>query len=223
MKVALCGPFSVPVCLGGPSSESRDDYEAKLPQACSFYRQVARLAEQHGVTVALHPHSHHTSLVLTPGEYDRLLTATAAAGIMFNPDTGHLFRGGHDRHGLLREVPRADRPRPPEGRRRGGSWQPLGKGVLDFPALLRWLEQSAIRAGSSSEEESEVVWQDPTRASPTIGPICVVGLLIVRKGRHDGDAATCSSARGPALQGTLVLPESGQGAGGPPLPRFRQL
>ncbi len=54
------------------------------------------MAAKHGVTVAVHPHSHHTSLVLTPAEYDRLLAATEAAGIMFNPDTGHMLRGGHD-------------------------------------------------------------------------------------------------------------------------------
>jgi len=156
--------FSVPLCLGGPSSASRDDYGTKLSQACRFYHQVAQRAGQRGVTVAVHPHSHHTSLVLTPEEYDRLLAATEAAGIMFNPDTGHILRGGHDPmacfrkhqarivHVHLKDVDAA------------GRWQPMGKGVCGFPALLGWLAGIGYQGWVVAEEESEAVWQNANRA-----------------------------------------------------------
>ena len=162
--VQFAAHFSVPVALAGPASESRDDYEAKFAQVCRFYRQVGDMAKKQGVTAAVHPHSHHTSLVLTPPEYDRLLAATADAGIMFNPDTGHMFRGGHDImatfdkyrerivHIHLKDVG-AD-----------GSWQSMGRGVIDIPALLGWIEKVGYQGWIVAEEESEVVWQDPARA-----------------------------------------------------------
>jgi len=156
--------FSVPLCLGGPSSASHEDYEAKFSRACRFYQQVAQRAGQRGVTVAVHPHSHHTSLVLTPEQYDRLLAATEGAGIMFNPDTGHMLRGGHDLmtglrkhqarivHVHLKDVDAA------------GRWQPLGKGVCDLSPLLQWLVDIGYRGWIVAEEESEAVWQDANRA-----------------------------------------------------------
>jgi sugar phosphate isomerase/epimerase len=73
--------FGVPLCLGGPSSPDRrewvrperSEWEAKLAQALRFYAQVAGRALKSGVSLAVHAHSHHTSLVLTASEYDRLL------------------------------------------------------------------------------------------------------------------------------------------------------
>jgi sugar phosphate isomerase/epimerase len=162
--VRFAAHFSVAVALAGPASASRDDYEAKFAQVCRFYRQVGEMAGRQGVTAAVHPHSHHTSLVLTPPEYDRLLAATEDAGIMFNPDTGHMFRGGHDLmatfdryrqrivHIHLKDVG-AD-----------GSWQPMGKGMIDIPALLEWVERVGYQGWLVAEEESEIVWQDPVRA-----------------------------------------------------------
>jgi sugar phosphate isomerase/epimerase len=164
MGIHFAVHFSVPLCLGGPSSESHEDYEAKFAQACRFYRLVAERAGRRGVTVAVHPHSHHTSLVLTADEYDRLLAATEAAGIMFNPDTGHMLRGGHDLldsfekhrarivHVHIKDVDTA------------GHWQPLGQGISDYPALLRWLGQAGYRGWLVAEEESDAVWHDAARA-----------------------------------------------------------
>ena len=146
--------------LAGPSSPSRDDYERKFAQACRFCNEVARRAKKLGVTVAVHPHSHHTSLVLTGAEYDRLLAATEASGLMFNPDTGHIFRGGQDlleccrRHGQrvvhvhCKDVDAQDH------------WQPLGRGICDFPGLVKWLAEIGYRGWLISEEESELVWKD---------------------------------------------------------------
>ncbi len=162
--VRFAAHFAAPLCLGGPSSASHDDYDAKFAQACSLYGKVAELAAPRGVTVALHPHSHHTSLVLTPEQYDRLLAATEAAGLMFNPDTGHMLRGGHDLlatlakhharivHVHIKDVDTA------------GHWQPLGKGISDLPGLLRWLGETGYRGWVVTEEESDAVWQDASRA-----------------------------------------------------------
>ncbi len=160
----IAAHFSVPLCLGGPSSESHDDYEAKFSQACRFYAEVARRAREHGVTVAVHPHSHHTSLVLRPEEYDRLLSATEAAGIIFNPDTGHMLRGGHDLLATLRKYRSRIVHVHIKDVDAAGHWQPLGKGTNDLGSLLRWLAESGYQGWVVAEEESDAVWRDAARA-----------------------------------------------------------
>jgi inosose dehydratase len=162
--IRLAAHFSVPLCLGGPCNESRDNYDAKLIHACGFYAQAVHRAGQHGVTAAVHPNSHHTSLVMSPAEYDRFMAATAGSGLQYNPDTGHLIRGGcdvltifkkyRDRivHVHLKDVDA------------GGNWQPLGQGVCNLPALLDFLRQTGYDGWMVAEEESHLAWQDPNRA-----------------------------------------------------------
>ncbi len=152
--------FSVPVGLAGPSSSSRDDYEQKFACACRFYNEVAERGRKLSVAVAVHPHSHHTSLVLTGEEYDRLLEATATSGLMFNPDTGHIIRGGQD----LLDCFRRHRERIIHVHCKDvdaqARWQPMGKGVCDFPRLFRWLDETGYRGWLICEEESDLVWRD---------------------------------------------------------------
>jgi sugar phosphate isomerase/epimerase len=156
--------FGAVLGLGGPSSHSRDHYDHKLDQACRFYAEVARRGRDLGVTVAVHPHSHHTSLALSAAEYDRLLAATADAGLMFNPDTGHILRGGHDPldclkrhrrrivHIHMKDVDAQDR------------WQPMGAGITDTASILRWLNEIGYPGWLVIEEESDGARSNPAGA-----------------------------------------------------------
>ena len=162
--IRFAAHFSVPLCLGGPCSPSRDNYDAKLTQACGFYAKAARRAAESGVTAAVHPNSHHTSMVMSPVEYERFMSATAASGLKYNPDTGHLVRGGcdvmaifqtyRDRivHVHLKDVDA------------GGNWQPLGQGICDLPKLLEFPPADGYDGWMVAEEESQLAWQDPNRA-----------------------------------------------------------
>ncbi len=152
------------LALGGAASPTREDYDAKLARACGFYSEVARRGAELGVEVVVHPHSHHGSLLESAEEYGRLLEATADSGLGFNPDSGHIVRGGQDlltcigthvkriRHVHVKDV------------RPDGTWAPLGGGVCDFPGLFRLLGQAGYGGWIVGEEESELAWQDPARA-----------------------------------------------------------
>ncbi len=79
---------------------------------------------------------------------------------MFNPDTGHIIRGGQDmlecvrRHaGRIAHVHCKDVDAQ-------GHWQPMGRGICDFPGLVRWLESIGYRGWLVVEEESDLVWTD---------------------------------------------------------------
>lgn len=79
---------------------------------------------------------------------------------MFNPDTGHIARGGQDvvscfrRH---RERIVHVHCKDVDGR---GQWKPMGKGICDFPRLFEWLRKTAYSGWLISEEESDFVRRD---------------------------------------------------------------
>jgi sugar phosphate isomerase/epimerase len=156
--------FGAVLGLGGPSSPDRADYDAKLAQACRFYAEVARRGHDLGVTVAVHPHSHHTSLVLSGAEYDRLLGATEASGLMFNPDTGHILRGGQDALACLKK----HRDRIVHVHTKDvdahGRWQPMGDGLTDIAGILRWLSDIGYPGWLVVEEESDGARENPAAA-----------------------------------------------------------
>ncbi len=156
--------FGVPLCLGGPSSPDRSNREAKLAQAVRFYGEVRRRAQERGISVLVHPHSHYTSLVLTGEEYDQLFEAVAPLGIGFNPDTGHILRGGQDvmdclkRHrSLVRHIHIKDVDAK-------GNWMPLGQGITPLAELLGWLESEKYSGWLVIEEESGAVRPEPSAA-----------------------------------------------------------
>ncbi len=156
--------FGIPLGLGGPSSQDHDRRQDKMAQALRFYAQAARRAQAYGVSLLIHPHSHHTSLVLTADEYDQLLTAVAPLGIGFNPDTGHILRGGQDVMACLQ------RHRPQIGHVHikdvdaNGSWAALGQGITPLAELLAWLEQTGYAGWVVIEEESAAVYPEPSAA-----------------------------------------------------------
>ena len=156
--------FSVVLGLGGPSSNTRQDYEAKIEQAVSFYQEVARRAQLRGIQLAVHPHSHFTSLVLNAAEYDHLLSRIEPLGIRFNPDTGHILRGGQDLmdclgryRSLISHVHVKDVDR--EGR-----WTGMGRGITPVSQLFGWLEETGYAGWVVIEEESDEARQDPAAA-----------------------------------------------------------
>jgi sugar phosphate isomerase/epimerase len=156
--------FKIVLGLGGPSSPTRQNIQSKLSQAVKFYQEAAGRAEKYGVTLAIHPHSHHTSLALSAEEYEFLLKAIEPYGIQFNPDTGHILRGGQelmdcltryqDRivHVHIKDVDKENQ------------WAMLGEGITPLLPLLRWLEEINYSGWVIIEEESNRARVDVNQA-----------------------------------------------------------
>ena len=149
---------SATIMSGGPRRE-------KFEAAARFYNEAARRGARAGVPVAVHPSSHHGTLLLTRGDYDELFSRLEPETVGWVPDTGHILRGGHDildtlsahrdriRYLHLKDVDRS------------GEWQMLGAGACDVPAVI-----AAVRAAPEFngwlvvEEESEQAGRDPAAA-----------------------------------------------------------
>lgn len=115
----------------GPTDE---DY-AKLAAGLDL---VADIAEAEGLDATYHPHL--GTIVERPDQLERLMPLTR---IGFCPDTAHLAAGGGDPAALIRKY--QDRVRHvhlkdyvPEP----FSFQPLGKGTLDFTDILHAIKES---------------------------------------------------------------------------------
>jgi sugar phosphate isomerase/epimerase len=162
--LAFARAMGVPLCLGGPAAPSRQDYDHSFAQAVRFYRAVAERGAAAGVIVCAHPHSHYGSLVESAAEYDALLAATEDAGLMFNPDAGHIVRGGQD----LMDCLRRHRSRIAHVHIKdvdaAGKWQPLGCGKIPWREVLDFLRDTGYTGWIVAEEESDAAHADQAAA-----------------------------------------------------------
>ncbi|MCW6507008.1 sugar phosphate isomerase/epimerase family protein [Lichenifustis flavocetrariae] len=155
---ALVSFGSATIMSDGPRSQ-------KFELAARFYNGAAERGARAGVQVAVHPSSHHNTLLFTRADYDQMFALLDPAQVGWVPDTGHILRGGQDildtlttyrdriRYLHLKDVDAA------------GKWQMLGAGTCDTRAVI-----DAVRAAPHFngwlvlEEESDEAGRDPAAA-----------------------------------------------------------
>ena len=154
-----------PLMLGGPSTATRQSVAEKISRAAEFYNEAGRRGKRVGVDVAFHPHSHHGSILETREEYERIMELTDPALVQWNPDTGHIVRGGQDLLDTLRRFHTRIGHVHLKDVDAHKKWQPLGQGVCGIPAVLTFLELEAKFSGwIVAEEESDSAASAPERA-----------------------------------------------------------
>lgn len=155
----------VVLALGGAHTPDRANLDAKFQLAADFYNEVGRRGKKAGVPVAFHPHSHHGSIFESRAEYEKIMKLTDPAVVGWNPDTGHIVRGGQDLLDTFRTFGKRIIHVHLKDADKTNHWQPLGKGVCDIPAVLGFLEKE-LGYGDwvVCEEESAEAHQDQIAA-----------------------------------------------------------
>jgi sugar phosphate isomerase/epimerase len=165
-QIDFVASFPGAVAAIGSATETvegpRDD---KFAIAAEAYNRIGEIGRRAGVPVAIHPSSHHRTLLLDRADYDRIFALLDPGLVGWVPDTGHLLRGGHDMldtlatwrdriHYLhLKDVDAA------------GDWAMLGSGVCDTPAVIDLVRAAPGFTGwLVLEEESAAAAVDPTAA-----------------------------------------------------------
>ncbi|MET4633036.1 sugar phosphate isomerase/epimerase family protein [Kaistia defluvii] len=154
--------------LGSATVMSPGDREGKFAAAAELYNAAAELGEKAGVPIAVHPSSHHNTLLFSRADYDRLFALTDPIRLGWVPDTGHILRGGMDildtlttyrdriRYLHLKDVDAA------------GDWRMLGSGICDTRAVVEIVAASPNFNGwLVLEEESDVAAAGPAKAVQT--------------------------------------------------------
>ena len=151
------------LALAGAAHPDTGHWRLHLDHAIRFYRVCHHTAADLGVPCAVHPHSHHGSLLETQEQYDYLFEHLPE-GAGWCPDTGHILRGGQDLFACLdRYAPRIAYLHLKDVDA-AGEWQPLGQGVVDLPKLIGRLRARGFDGWLVAEEESAFAREDPVRA-----------------------------------------------------------
>jgi inosose dehydratase len=139
--------------------------EEKFNTAAIFYNAVGARGAAAGVEVALHPSSHHNTLLATREDYERIFAMTDPRMIGWVPDTGHIIRGHPDMLATMRRYRDRIRYIHLKDAKDDGSWAMLGQGVCDIGAVIDIARTSPNFNGwLVVEEESTQAAADPRAA-----------------------------------------------------------
>jgi sugar phosphate isomerase/epimerase len=150
--------------MGSATVMSEGPRDAKFAVAAEAYNRAAEIGRDAGVAVAVHPSSHHDTLLLERADYDAIF-ALLDARVGWVPDTGHMLRGGMTPAETMAD--QADRIRYVhlKDANAAGDWAMLGEGVCDIPAVVSAAtEAPGFNGWLIVEEESATAAADPAAA-----------------------------------------------------------
>lgn len=153
------------VSFGSATIMSPGAREEKFEAAATFYNAAGALGQRAGVPVALHPSSHHNTLLFTRADYDRIFTLTDPALIGWVPDTGHILRGQEDMLDVLRTYAPRIRYLHLKDVDAEDRWAMLGEGECDIATVIETVARAPNFNGwLVAEEESDTAAADPAAA-----------------------------------------------------------
>jgi sugar phosphate isomerase/epimerase len=152
------------ISMGSATVMSDGARDEKFAIAAETYNRAQEIGRAAGVPVAVHPSSHHNTLLFTRADYDRIF-ALLDPQVGWVPDTGHILRGGQQIDDTL--AAHRDRIRYVHLKDvdRHGHWAMLGQGACDIPAVVSAVRQAPHFNGwVVVEEESDAAAADPAAA-----------------------------------------------------------
>lgn len=164
--IAFAGAFpGALVSFGSATVMSDGPREQKFEAAARFYNEAAAHGARAGVCVAVHPSSHHDTLLFTREDYDALFAKLDAETVGWVPDTGHIIRGGQDILETLQHYRDRIRYLHLKDVDRDGTWQMLGTGACDVAAVIAAVSAAPRFNGwLVVEEESDEAGRNPAAA-----------------------------------------------------------
>ena len=150
------------VSFGSATIMSEGSRSVKFDVAARFYNEAAQRGARADVPVAVHPSSHHGTLLLTREDYDELFSRLDPEIVGWVPDTGHIIRGNQDILATLRTYRDRIRYLHLKDVDAHGEWQMLGHGACDVAAVIAAVgDAPSFNGWLVVEEESEQAKRDP--------------------------------------------------------------
>ncbi|UWU17269.1 sugar phosphate isomerase/epimerase (plasmid) [Rhizobium sullae] len=152
------------VSMGSATIVSDGPLADKFAIAAECYNRAAEIGKAAGVSVAVHPSSHHNTLLFTREDYDSLF-ALLDPQVGWVPDTGHILRGGQTMFDTLAAFRDRIRYVHLKDVDANGAWAMLGEGACDVQAVIAAVcGAPAFTGWVVVEEESDRAGSDPAAA-----------------------------------------------------------
>ncbi len=124
---------------------------------------VSRRADDAGVHCTFHPNSPVGSVFRTANDYELLMNSLPER-IGFTPDLGHIAKGGMDPLEIVSTYRERVDHLHIKDIAASGAWSPTGDGVIDIPAVVRYLVDTGYNGWIAMEDESPDAERDPDSA-----------------------------------------------------------
>lgn len=153
------------VSMGSATVVSEGLREDKFDIAAELYNRAGDLGATMGVEIAVHPSSHHNTLLFDGSDYDHLFRQLDPERVGWVPDTGHIIRGHANLLDTLRAYKDRIRYLHLKDADAQGRWAMLGQGVCNIPGVIDLLSDAPRFNGwLIVEEESDEAAKDPAAA-----------------------------------------------------------
>lgn len=164
-------------------SSDREHLLTRQQNAIACLNEVGRLAAERGIACSFHPSSYPTSLFLVDSDYRRMLDGLDPQAVTYCPDSGHIVNGGMDVYEIFSTYAAIIDHVHLKDISADGEWVAIGEGVIDFPRLLKILDDAGYAGWISFEEESPAAEIDPDSATLNAGRYLAETLLPLGYGR----------------------------------------
>jgi sugar phosphate isomerase/epimerase len=152
------------VSMGSATVMSEGARDDKFGVAADVYNRATEIGRVAGVSVAVHPSSHHNTLLFSRDDYDQIF-ALLDPQVGWVPDTGHILRGGQSMDATLAAHWHQIRYVHLKDVDAQGTWAMLGEGSCDVSAVISDVQQAPNFNGwIVVKEESETAASDPAAA-----------------------------------------------------------
>ena len=153
------------VSMGSATVVDEGPRADKFDIAADIYNRAGEIGRAAGVSIGLHPSSHHNTLLFDRPDYDAIFARLDPGLVGWVPDTGHILRGHPDILDTLRTHQARIRYLHLKDVDAAGTWAMLGEGACDIPAVIGIVEAAPRFNGwLVVEEESETAGRDPAAA-----------------------------------------------------------
>ncbi|TIT37964.1 MAG: sugar phosphate isomerase/epimerase [Mesorhizobium sp.] len=156
------------VSMGSATVVSDGPRDGKFAIAAEVYNKAGELGRKAGVQVAVHPSSHHNTLLFDRADYDAIFALLDPDLVGWVPDTGHILRGHEDMADTLTTYRDRIRYIHLKDVHANGTWAMLGEGVCDTSQVIEIADTAPHFNGwLVLEEESDTAAADPAAAVKT--------------------------------------------------------
>jgi sugar phosphate isomerase/epimerase len=143
----------------GPGDRQLGDPADLIARSAPLLNELGKIAIDEGAQIGIHPH--YNTFIEQPQEIHLAMQLTDPAYVFLSPDTGHIALGGGDAQEILRAYKDrlnyfhfkdvAGQVQRPHFER---NLKELGKGSIDFPALMLLLKEIKFKGWINQEQDT---------------------------------------------------------------------